>query len=363
MKIAVYESLGSVPASTLSNFRFASVGDFFLSSEWFQCLDATVMHPSNPARVYVASGDGDTPTALGVFHRSGATADLRSFTNYYTGEYRPLIPLAGGSAQTADFLRLLVSERPRWRSLEFDYLRSDRADAAEIEATLSANGFAVERELRYENWFLPVRGADFKTFYDSRPSQMRNTVTRREKKLLKAHAVDIRLVTAPTDDLERAIADYVSVYNSSWKTEEPHPDFTPTLVRTCASLGILRLGIMTVDTVPAAAQLWIKHGNRALIYKLAYDEKFADYSVGSILSRELFKHALDIDKVEEIDYGVGSERYKRDWMTDVRQFERISALNLRHPRGLAAAGIALGKRLLKNALRRRRAADAQQTGK
>lgn len=359
MKIAVYESLQDVPSSILPHFSFASLGNFFLSTEWFQCLYETVMRPTHAMRVYVPSNDGLAPTGLAVCCCPRSTSDLRGLTNYYTGEYQALIRAPGAAlGQLPAFIGFLAAERPRWRSLDFDYLRSDKPDAAEISSTLGAAGFSVERAHRYENWFLPVRGMDFRSFYEARPSQMRNTVMRREKKLLKAHRVDIRLVSKPTDDLERAIADYVAIYNSSWKKEEPHPAFIPTLVQTCAALGILRLGILTVDSVPAAAQLWIVHGGgTAIIYKLAYDERFADFSVGSILSRELFKNAFEMDKVCEIDYGVGSERYKRDWMTDVRHFERVSALNLRHPAGFASACVSMGKRVLKTVLRSRRAAD------
>jgi CelD/BcsL family acetyltransferase involved in cellulose biosynthesis len=59
--------------------------------------------------------------------------------------------------------------------------------------------------------------------------------------------------------------------------------------------------------------------------------------VGAVLSRELFRYALDIDKVEEIDYGIGSEPYKREWMSSVRNLERISAYNLRTLQGSAGA--------------------------
>ena len=76
---------------------------------------------------------------------------------------------------------------------------------------------------------------------------------------------------------------------------------------------------MRVDHEPAAAQIWLISGRRATIYKLAYDERFAPLSIGSILTKTMFDHVLENDGVSEIDYGVGSERYKRDWMSHSRR--------------------------------------------
>ena len=62
------------------------------------------------------------------------------------------------------------------------------------------------------------------------------------------------------------------------------------------------------------------------------------FSPGSILSRELFRHALDVDRVEEMDYGVGSENYKKDWMSSVRRLEGMQAYNTSTITGLYRSG-------------------------
>ncbi|OYT68433.1 MAG: GNAT family N-acetyltransferase, partial [Chloracidobacterium sp. CP2_5A] len=115
------------------------------------------------------------------------------------------------------------------------------------------------------------------------------TVARRERKLRRERAVEIRVVRNAGPELDRAVADFVSVYNSSWKQPEPFPAFIPSLAAAAARAGVLRLGVLRVDDQPAAAQLWITTARRAVIYKLAYDERFKEFSVGSILSAELFR--------------------------------------------------------------------------
>jgi CelD/BcsL family acetyltransferase involved in cellulose biosynthesis len=114
-------------------------------------------------------------------------------------------------------------------------------------------------------------------------------------------------------------------------------------------MGTLRLGIIHVDGEPAAAQLWFVHNGCALIYKLAYDERFADLSVGTILSAALFQHALDVDKVTEVDYLSGDDAYKKDWMSHRRERWGILALNPRTPRGALAIARHVGGRAMKRA--------------
>jgi CelD/BcsL family acetyltransferase involved in cellulose biosynthesis len=94
-------------------------------------------------------------------------------------------------------------------------------------------------------------------------------------------------------------------------------------------MGSLRLGLIYVGQAPVAAQLWLMSGSKAVIYKLAYDEAYEAYSVGSILTRELASFVLSHDHPDELDYGVGSEPYKKDWMDGSRRLIGIEANNWR----------------------------------
>jgi Acetyltransferase (GNAT) domain len=126
-------------------------------------------------------------------------------------------------------------------------------------------------------------------------------------------------------------------------------EFIPGLIRLCAQQGVLRLGVAHIDGKPAAAQLWIVHNGAALIYKLAYDEQFADLSVGTILTANLMQHVLDIDKAEVVDYLSGDDAYKKDWMSDRRERWGILAMNPRTVGGAMAIGRHVGGRFLKRA--------------
>ncbi|HXJ50095.1 MAG TPA: GNAT family N-acetyltransferase [Burkholderiales bacterium] len=306
-------------------FGFRQHGDFFRSAEWFRCLHATAV--THPPRVYKA---GD---AAMVCCWNGRT--LESLANYYTMEFGLL-----GDGQADAIVERIATDRPTGVRLTF----LPEALAHSLTQALRSAGFFVRPYFMYENWFVRLHGRDFQSYLGGRPSQTTNTIKRRRKKLTASHAYEIVL----TREADR-IADFVTVYEQSWKHAEPHPAFIPALAATCASLGILRLGILYVDGAPAASQLWITTAKKALIYKLAYNDSWRDYSVGSILSLEMFRQAIDQDRVEEIDYGVGSEPYKKDWMEDKRRLYGLAAFNLRTASGLVRAGVEKAKLALRRA--------------
>ena len=70
----------------------------------------------------------------------------------------------------------------------------------------------------------------------------------------------------------------------------------------------MRIGLAYIDGQPVAAQFWTVENGTALIHKLAHDERHLAFSPGTLLSAALFQHVIDIDKVDEIDFGTGSER-------------------------------------------------------
>ena len=106
---------------------------------------------------------------------------------------------------------------------------------------------------------------------------------------------------------------------------------------------------MHADT-PIAAQLWLVRGGRALIYKLAYDEEYKRFSAGSVLTAELMRHAIDVDRVDDIDYLTGDDAYKADWMSQRRERLGMVAFDPITVRGLASA-VRHGAGRLRRALR------------
>ena len=152
--------------------------------------------------------------------------------------------------------------------------------------------------------------------------------------------IDIVTSGAPVDTaaLDTALAAYQAVYAQSWKQPEPCPDFMPSLVRLAARKGWLRLGVLWLNDQPLASQVWLVFGAKANIYKLAYVKGQDRLSAGSVLTAALMQHAMDVDKVQEVDYLSGDDTYKADWMALRRERVGLVAFDRKRLSGLWGAG-------------------------
>jgi hypothetical protein len=224
-------------------------------------------------------------------------------------------------------------------------------------------GFLVQIYVSFGNWYNATAGLSLDDYLAARPSTLRNTLRRKGAKLERDPRVRFEVVA--TDDgrgLDALLAAYGSIYAASWKEPEPFPGFVAGLVRAAAAHGCLRFGALWVDEEPAAAQIWIVAGGRATICKLAHDTRFDSLSVGSVLTLRMMRHALEIDRVAEDDFGRGDDAYKRLWLPRRRERWGLIALNPRALAGAAGAARHLGGRAVKRTLTRlggRFSADAR----
>jgi hypothetical protein len=337
MNVRVYESFEQLPAFVLEQSSYPNQSNSLLSNNWFSVLFNTVLSKSSALRIYVVSDDADNLLAILYCHVKPGSRQLFSLTNFYSQVYAPVLFVdeSKAAAVIGCLVEYIAAEKPKWASIELRYLREDLPEYALLLNSLRQNGYFVNPFRQYNNWHYAVKSETFAEYFAARSSRLKNTLKRKEKKLRRDHEVEIKVFYQADEELEQGIADYTSVYNSSWKEPEPFAEFSPSLIRSCAQLGILRLGMLYVDAQPVATQLWITTQSKAVIYKLCYDEAYKKQSVGTILSHELFRIAIDADGVTEIDYGVGDEAYKRDWMDGVRQITGLEAIN---GRSLAGVG-------------------------
>jgi CelD/BcsL family acetyltransferase involved in cellulose biosynthesis len=331
---------------------------FFFSRGWFQLLTDVASSDFADVRIYAAESKSGEPMAIlplvGQPGRSfWSPRVLSAFANYYTPLFAPLVSPDAGREFVLGIVRRIVEER-RWDIVDLQPLPLREPDFTTLDSAFRNSGFLTQRYFRFANWYLKVDGRSFAKYYEALPATLRNTLRRKSRGLAARHEVRVAIVSGQEQGLERAIADYEVVYAASWKLPEPHRHFIGGLIRLAATDGSLRLGTLYVDDQPVATQLWLVSHGRAAIYKLAHDERFAAWSVGSQLTLALMRHALDIDKVCEVDYLTGDDPYKRNWMSHRRERWGIFAFDPRRPRGISAAMYHLGGRALKNALAFRR---------
>ncbi|KZX87735.1 hypothetical protein A3726_02185 [Erythrobacter sp. HI0037] len=277
--------------------------------EWFALLD-------DPLYALAESGRGRVLLPLQRERRQ-----LASLANWFSFTWRPL---GDDPALLAALARDLRRQTHR---VELAPLPDEDGSATTLEIAFRDAGWLVAREVCDENHVLPVAGRSFAEYWATRPGKMRTTLKR------KARKVEITILTHFD---EAAWAEYRAVYESSWKPQEERADLLEAFARAEGAAGRIRLGIARAAGEPVAAQFWTVENGTAYIHKLAHIEAAKPLSAGTTLSAALFEHAIDIDGVELVDFGTGSDGYKRDWMEANRPRYRLTCLDWRNPRAWSA---------------------------
>ena len=353
-----YTSFDQLSPAYDALFRSDSANSFFTTLPWFKNLAATALSNDEQVRIFAVETESGSPIAALPLRHTRVHASLfnlrtlSSLSNYYTTRYEPIVD--PGFALT-DFLRQLANAisagKPAWDVINLKPLNHDSPFFPALVNAFREAGMAVQTYFCHGNWYYPVNGRSYKEYLDSLRSSVRNIASSKNRKLERTGRARVEIITGG-DRLDAGIADYEKIYAASWKVQEPFPQFIPGLMRTCAEIGWLRLGISYIDDQPAAAQLWIVHNGVASIYKIAYDQKFKDLSVGSYLTMRMMERAIDGDKVREVDYLSGDDRYKSDWMSHRREQWGILAMNPRTIRGTLSIVRHIGGRAAKNTARR-----------
>lgn len=351
-----YSSISELPLSARALLREVGQRDLFMSEQWADLLFRHCMPEGRRPIIYVVSDPVSGEPKCIFFGTSGpgsafySKRNLSSLTNFYTMRFSPVFDSRAPAAQALDYLvSTIVGCNPKWDTVELKNLVADDPTTIYLNKALRGRGMITETYFQFENWYHPTAGLTGDEYFALRPSKLRHTIERKWRKANTEHRIRFELNQAEDELLEDACSAYQQIYARSWKNPERYPEFIPNLIRVCAANGNLRLGILRVDDVPAAAQIWLLSGRSATIYKLAYDERFAALSVGSLLTKLMFDHVLNVDRVDEVDYGTGSEPYKRDWMSDKRDLIGLIAYNPRTIAGLTGAGLAAAIRVGKHA--------------
>lgn len=316
-EVELFDDLDAVARDAGGALDRASQPCLFHRLDWFRLVEAHCPPPGRLVAIRSKVGSRHAWLFLAV---EGETA--RPWSSWYSLRFD-----AAGSRED-DVMAPLgrVMREAGIATVELEPI----ADPAPLERALAAAGWLTRREPAKANWRIDTEGMDFETYWAGRPKRLRNTARRRSR------GGDIQ-VRIHQDFDAQAWADYEAVYRASWKPEEGSFPFLRDLAWQEGVAGTLRLGLAYIEGAPVAAQLWLTENGEAVIHKLAYAESARDRSPGTILSMEMFRFALDEDRVKRIDYGTGDEAYKADWMGQRRMLWRLRAFNPARLSGLAGA--------------------------
>lgn len=265
-----------------------------------------------------------TENDIAVLPLRGHGGHLHALSNWYTFRYRPLA--SGGEGLLEVLARDLAGKA---RRVTLSGLPDEDRSASRLENAFRSNGWLVRRSACDTNHVLPVDGRSYEQYLAARPGKLRTTLKRKSGK------VETRVLDRFDAEIWRA---YEAIYAESWKPEEGSPAFLRAFAESEGEAGRMRLGVALADGEPVAAQMWtVEHGT-AWIHKLAHREAAKPLSPGSVLSAALFRHVIDVDRVDLVDFGTGDDPYKRDWMEIVRPRYRLDMFRPGAPRNWPILG-------------------------
>jgi CelD/BcsL family acetyltransferase involved in cellulose biosynthesis len=332
LAVEVFHHPDALPADVQAFMTKAEKHNVACGLAWYRNLAETV-YPANPGlRFYVLRGGQQLMAVLPLrAEKIGGSWQLASLSNFYTSLYEPVLEPGLKSREMVAVLAAIQDEFPGLASLTLTPMDPDSHSYQTLLGAMRIKGWIAFEYFTFGNWYQPVT-FDWASYLAARSGPLQNTIRRMRKKFA-GDGGTLEIVTN-TKELPVAIAAYEKVYAASWKKPEPFPAFTPALMQTYAAKGFLRLGLAWLDGEPVAAQLWIVSHGRAEIYKLAYDERFKGYSPGTLITAMLMEHAIDKDKVGEVDYLIGDDAYKKTWMSHRRERWGLVAYNPKSLRGL-----------------------------
>ena len=327
----LFDDLDDVERDAAGALDRSARGSIFERLDWFRLIERHCPPPGKLLVIRAQEGDCRAWLFLKVEGRRAL-----GLSTWYSFDYGAILKCGDqhrGYALAEALIGGLRRHRPRIASVELSPLPAGDP----ISLCFPGKFWLWRLAPATTRWGMNTIGQDFTGYWSARPSRLRNTVDRKAK----AAGLDIRIHTTFS---EEAWADYEHVYARSWKPEEGSPGFLRALAEMEGAAGTLRLGIASKDGEPVAAQLWLTEGRVAAIHKLAYVDAAKSLSPGTILTMAMFRQALDVDKVNAIDFGLGDDAYKADWVDHNCPMYRLLAYDLLSLHGLwRAAGHAASK--------------------
>jgi hypothetical protein len=340
MEFVGYADWKQLPEGANALFEQAEKESIFFSRQWFENLVETgIDHGQSTLLACVVDGERVLAILPLVQRDPGQWHSLR---HLYTSRYTLLLHQQGGQEVLTCLVEGLV-QLPLF-SLRLEPVAENDSSLQSLQLALESSGFSCHRYFRFYNWIHRTQGQTFSHYMAARPSRVRNTIARKQRRLERDHDFHVRLYTL--DDLPQGMADYHAVYQASWKANEQFGGFVDGLARSLSAPGWLRLAVLYIEEQPVAAQFWFVAHRKASIFKLAYDEAWKQYSPGSILTRFLMEHVIDVDRVEEIDFLTGNDAYKQDWMSERREHWGLYCAKSRQPKSRARKIVDVLKRRL-----------------
>ena len=321
MEVTRFESFAALPADAQQlAIRYRDVNPF-VCDLWLKRFEEYLCGPEDEL-VYLVAGQGNRthvvlPLVI-VRHDKLPLRKLHSMANFYTTVFEPLLNADSNqllaAQQLASYLYQTFKSVPL---VEIEPLREAKFFALLAESFSNLSGQSARRYVKHLNRYERVEGDSYESYLARRPGKLRSTIKRKRKQLEKNTRSETGIFVS-AKDIQREYPKFRQVYEESWKGQESYPEFIGAITADLADIGKAKLGILSVEGEPAAAQIWFRIGQAWGVFKLAYRPQFTQYSVGTLLTSAMIESFFDGEPITEIDFFSGDDAYKQDWVSECR---------------------------------------------
>jgi len=341
MKFLCYTDWNQLPESANALFEQAEKDSIFFTRPWFVNLTATALDGKQALVLACVVTENKVVAILPLMKSDGGT--WCSLKHRYTTHFSLL--LADENQQAILTCLSQGLSQLSLRGLLLEPVADNDSGIVGLQQAMEVSGFNCEKIFRLYNWIYRVQGQSYEDYMAARPARLRNTISRKKRKLDREYGYEIRLFSG--GEVPQAMSDYYAVYGASWKANEQYVSFMNGFVDGFSRPGWSRLAVLYINGQPIAAQLWFVLHGKASIFRLAYDETWKKYSPGSILTSFLMEYVIKVDKVDEIDFLTGNDAYKQDWMSDRRERFALSCVKKVESSGMYPQFVETLKSMLK----------------
>jgi CelD/BcsL family acetyltransferase involved in cellulose biosynthesis len=243
--------------------------------------------------------------------------------------------------------------------LQLSQLRGADCIAGELTGYLIPQGWTVEKAKLNVCPYIDLSGHTWESYLDTLGPQVRKGIVRCLRNLPKSFDLRFDCVAAP-DQAEKALETLMDLHFKRWHgsghseafQSESVIAFHREFARLAAQQGWLRLLILHLNDVPAAALYGLRYGPTFYFYQSGFDPAFQKQSVGVATMAVAIKTAIE-EGTLEYDLLHGGEEYKFHWARQTRDLMRMelhppqaSAWVYRHAIAFNRAARKMAKRVL-----------------
>lgn len=244
-----------------------------------------------------------------------------------TQEFNILADSADLSDVLAGLIQVLRSGDVRWDIICLEKMPEDLHATELFENAIIEAGFETQRRKSADNPGIRLDGT-WEEYYGRRSRRLKKGNNLVRNKLQRdGKEVEIQCFDGVVDDSGRhtLFNTLTELSASSWKAstgltlDNPGPAaFLSRLDEYASTKGWLLAWLMTIDGEPAAMELQLQFNGVISGLRADYDEKFGDYSPGTLLNWRIIEKLFDRGAAYYA-LGPGSNPYKERWVEERRE--------------------------------------------